>query len=131
MVISHCLTQQNIKTNSMEHSAAWEVQRRSALQSSVSITEPEVSLQCSHQHKARWIHSHVPISIQPLHQRLDLVSGYFRISDQYFPHISLSLPPPKVGYIFNAKIKKCRVSINIETTYVQRKKVYIHAMKEG
>ena len=102
MVISYCLTQHNIKTKSMEHSASWEVERRSAVHS---FTEPEVSWQCSQQRKTRWIQSNVPISIQTLHQRLGLVSGYFRISDQYFARISLPLPPPKMCYIYNDKIK--------------------------
>jgi hypothetical protein len=94
MVISYCSTQHNIKTISIEHSVCWEADRRSPLQSSVSFTDPEVSWQCSQQHNTRWIHSHIPNSIQPLHQRLGFVSVYFRISDQYFAHLSLSPPPP-------------------------------------
>jgi len=97
MVISFCWTQHNIQTNYMEHSASSEVERRQSLQSSVSFIEPEVPLQYSQQRKARWIHSHVPISIQPFHQRLGLVSVYFRISNQFFwTALSLSPLPPSL-----------------------------------
>ena len=97
-VISHCVTEHNITTNSMEHSASWEVERRSALQSSVSFIEPEFSLQYSQQRKARWISSHIPISLQPFHQRLGLVSGYFRIPTEF-----LQILLPKGGTFIKVK----------------------------